>query len=191
MTPDDRFTRLTVLSGLVSAVVLVLNAGRRAGLLPNVAVLHGVAPLAEAAGLIALTGLYLRQRDTDRGIGLAGYVASTVGLSGLLGAEFVTNLIFPAVGAAETKTLLGGPTGVEFTIAAVVFLVGTVAFGTALYGRGELPRAATVAYVAGGVVISLRAFVPVSVLVAGLLAIAVGIGWLSVALGRRVAVGVG
>jgi len=187
----DRFTRLVVLSGLVSAVVLVLNAGRRAGFLPNSALLHGVAPLAEAAGLIALTGLYLRQRGADRGLGLAGYAASVVGLSGLLGAEFITNLIFPAVGAAETKALLGGPTGVEFTIAAVVFLIGTVVFGAALYRHGELPRAATAAYVAGGVVISLRAFVPVSVLVAGLLAVAAGIGWLSVALGRRVVVGVG
>jgi hypothetical protein len=187
---DDRFTRLAVLSGLVSAVVLALNAGRRAGLLPNTALLHGVAPLAETAGLIVLTGLYLHQRDTDRGLGLAGYAAGFVGLSGLLGAEFVTNLIFPAVGAAETKTLLAGPTGVEFTVAAVVFLAGTVAFGAALYRRGALPRAATVAYVAGGVVISLRAFEPTSVLVAGLLATAVGVGWLSVALGRRVAVGV-
>ena len=188
---DDRFTRFTALSGLVSAVVLVLNAGRRAGLLPNTDLLHGIAPLAEAAGLIALTGLYLRLRDTDRGLGLAGYAASALGLSGLLGAEFVINLVFPAVGTAETKTLLAGPTGAEFTIAAVLFLVGTVAFGTALYRHGELPRAATVAYAAGGVVISLRAFVPNSVLVAGLLATAAGIGWLSVALVRRVAVGVG
>lgn len=181
---EDRLVRLAALSGLVSAVVLALNAARRAGVVPDTAVLHGLAPLAEAAGLLALTGLYLHHRGADRGIGFAGYVGSFVGLCGLLGAEFVINLIFPAVGAAETKTLLAGPAGVEFTVAAVVFLAGTLAFGVALIRRGVLPRVATAAYVAGGVVISLRAFVPNGALVAGLLAAAVGIGWLSVALGR-------
>ncbi|HEX9338698.1 MAG TPA: hypothetical protein VF892_22565 [Pseudonocardiaceae bacterium] len=180
----DRLYRAAALSGLLSALVLVSNAGRRARLLPNAAPLHGIAPLAETFGLLALTGLYLRHRQSGGALGLAGYATSFVGLSGLLGAEFVINLIFPAIGTARANVLLHGLTGTVFLVAAVLFLVGTVGFGAALWRDHVLPRTATAAYMVGGVVISLRNVVPVGALVGGLLVAALGIGWLSVALAR-------
>ena len=175
----DRFTRVAAGSGLLAGLVLLLNAGRRAMLLPDTAGLHAVAPLAEALGLLALTGLYLRSGGRWA---LVGYVTSFVGLGGLLGAEFVTNLIFPAVGPGETQTLLHGLTGTEFTVASVLYLLGTVLFGLTLWASRLLPRVAVVAYVLGSAVIALRVFVPNAVLVLGLVALAVGIGWLSVVL---------
>lgn len=179
---DERLTRVVSASGLLTAVVLLLNAGRRATLLPDTAGLHAVAPLAEAFGLLTLTGLYLHHTRSGTRFVLLGYLLSFLGLGGLLGAEFVTNLVFPAVGATETQALLHGLAGTEFTIASIVYLIGSALFGVALWSDRQLPRVATVAYVLGSAVVALRGVLPNVTLVPGLVLAAFGIGWLSVAL---------
>jgi hypothetical protein len=183
---DDRFTRVAAAAGLLTGLVLLLNAGRRATLLPDAAGLHAAAPLAEALGMLVLTGLYAHHARSGGRLALVGYVTSFVGLGGLLGAEFVINLVFPEVGAARTQALLHGPAGHEFTVAAMIYLLGSVLFGVTLWMGKLLPRTATVLYVAGSIVIALRGVLPNVTLVPGLLATAVGIGWLSVALAQRV-----
>jgi hypothetical protein len=183
--PVPKLFRLAAYCGLASALLLALNALRRAGVVPTDTFTHAIAPLAESFGLLVLTGLYLLHRERSGRVGLAGYSLSFVGLSGLLGAEFVINLIFPALTKTQTDALLHGPTGRVFAVASVVFLLGAAIFGYTMWRLALLPRAATAAYTLGSVLIALRNSLPSAVFITGLLLAAAGIAALSLALGGR------
>jgi hypothetical protein len=78
------------------------------------------------------------------------------------------------------EALLNGSLGIALTSASILFLLGTLAFVTALLRTRELPTAPLVLYAVGAVPISLRAFVPEAVLDLGLVILAVGIAWLAI-----------
>ena len=183
--PVPRLYRFAAYCGLASALLLALNAARRTGLVPSDAFTHAIAPLAESFGLLALTGLYLLHRERSGRVGLAAYTLNFVGLSGLLGAEFIVNLIFPVLTTAQTDAFLHGPTGKVLAVAAVVFLLGALMFGYTMWRLALLPRPAVAAYAVGSVLIAVRNVLPGAVLIIGLLFAAVGIGALSLALGSH------
>jgi len=94
MTPS-RLYRLAGLAGLACALLLVINAARRGGLLPDGAFLNAIAPLGALTGLLALTGVYLWQRVPSGVFGLVGFALNFAGLAGamdLLGWEFHLDL---------------------------------------------------------------------------------------------------
>ena len=62
----------------------------------------------------------------------------------------------------------------------VLFLLGTLAFVSAMLRTREVPAAPLTLYALGAVPVSLRAFVPEAVLDLGLVVLAVGIGWLAI-----------
>ena len=177
--------RLASVAGVVAAVILLLNAGRRGGVIPELDLTHALAPVAEIASLFLVLGLYLSQRQRIGIAGFVGYVLNAVGLAGLVGVEFVLNLIFPALSAAQIDTIRHGVTGTMFTLTSLVFLVGVLVFGSTLWLPNDLPRAAILLYAVGSIPIGLRGVLPVATLVPGLILVAIGISWLSVHLWRH------
>jgi hypothetical protein len=181
-TSPTTLYRLSAVAGFLCALILLVNAGRRGGLIANSDLTHVIAPLAEIFGLAAISGLYFRQRGRGGGLGLVGYGINFVGMAGLVGAEFILNLIFPALPAAQVTALLAGPTGAVLKASSVLFLIGAILFGAALWRVAVLPRPAVLLYALGSVPIGLRGVLPAITLPLGLAAVSAALVWLSVEL---------
>ncbi len=174
--------RLSAVAGFLCALILLVNAGRRGGVIAGSDLTHVIAPLGEIFGLVAISGLYFRQQGRTGRLGLIGYGLNFVGMAGLVGAEFILNLIFPTLPAAQVGTLLAGPTGAVFKATSVLFLVGAILFGAAMWRIAVLPRPAVLLYALGCVPIGLRGVLPAFTLPIGLAGVAAALVWLSVEL---------
>jgi hypothetical protein len=181
---DRILYRLAALTGLAGGVLTLVAVARRAGLLPENAFTHALAPPASALLLLTLTALYLRQRREAGRLGLAGFVLNHLGLSGLFAIEFLTHAVLQYQDTAAREAVLTGPGRPYFLVVALTFLIGVVLFGVASWRAGVLPRAALALYVPGLCAASLRAAVPEVVYLSGLVAGAAGVLWLSAALLR-------
>ncbi|HEY1178957.1 MAG TPA: hypothetical protein VGF17_22615 [Phytomonospora sp.] len=73
--------RLTAYAGHACAILLLFNVVRRAGVLPDNALTHAVAPFAVLTGLFAITGLYRLIRPAAGALGLVGYVLNAAGVA--------------------------------------------------------------------------------------------------------------
>ena len=181
--PPHTLYRLAGWAGAVSATILVLNAARRGHLIPdNLPVTHVLAPLAEAFGLLLLTGLFLAAQRRIGTLGTLGYALNFLGLAGLLGVEYILNLVFPELTKAQIATLANGLTGTMFTATSIVFLAGAIIFGAALWRSQQTPRAAVAAYVLGATLVALRGVLPAATFPPGVLVMAVGIAWMGITL---------
>src|SRR4051812_10824903 len=120
MTTDTLY-RAAGAAGVLSALVLLINAARRVHLVPANAFTHGIAPLTLVLGLFALTGIYLWQRREAGTLGLVGYALNPTGVAGVLGIEFVVNLVFPYLDKAAIDALLDGATGTAFVVVSMLF----------------------------------------------------------------------
>ena len=171
--------RIAAVAGVGSALVLLVNAAKRAEVIPTSAVTQLVAPLAQIMALALVTGLYFAfgRRST---FGLVAYLLNVFALSSLVGVEFVINLVFSELPADTIEALRAGSLGIALTVASVTFLLGTLAFVTAMLRTHELPTVPLILYAVGAVPVSLRAFVPEVALDLGLVVLAAGIAWLAV-----------
>jgi len=187
MTSSSLF-RLTAVAGVASAVGLVFNFLRRAGVVPDLASTQALAPLSATFGLVAVTGLFLWHRREGRigAAGTAGYAANLFGLTGVLGIEYIANVIFPRLDDAVVDQLVAGPPGTVFLVISVVFLLGVLAFTGVLLTGGLVPRAAAALYGAGFAAIALRTLLPEVVVGVGGFAAAAGLAMMSLTLYRRV-----
>jgi hypothetical protein len=176
--------RLAGLSGVLRGLILVFNAARRDGLLPDNVVTHGVAPLSSILGLFALTGLYLWQRRESGSLELVGYSLNSVGLAGIVGTESMLNYVFSSPDGSTIAVLLTGPTRAMFFVISMLFLAGVLLFGTASWRARQLPTTVLLLYVVGCVPIALRGLVPEITVPTGQTLAAIGIIWLSLALYR-------
>ena len=172
--------RIAAAAGLGSALVLLVNAAKRAEVIPTSALTQLVAPLAQIMALAFVTALYLAFGRRSGTFGLVAYLLNAFALASLVGVEFVINLVFNELPAGTIETLRAGSLGIALTVASIAFLLGTLAFVTAMLRTHELPTVPLVLYAAGAVPVSLRAFVPEAVLDLGLVVLAVGIGWLAI-----------
>src|SRR2546421_6088544 len=159
MTPQ-RLYRLAGLSGLACALILVVNVGRRGGLLPDTAVLNAIAPLGSLAGLFAITGLYLWQRAAAGLPGLVGYALNVAGLAGAFAIEYVLHFVFHYLPADQVTALVDGGTGTAFRVTAIVLICGVLTFGAASWRARRYPAGAVGLYVLGTVPGALRSGVP-------------------------------
>ena len=178
LTPS--LQRLAGIAGLLSAVVLVINAAKRAHLVPASAVTQLLAPLAEVFALALVTALFLVCEPRLGRAGRVAFAVNYVALGALVGVEFVINLVFAELEPAQIAALRAGPLGVALTVTSVLFLLGTVGFAVALLRTALPPRGALVLYAVGAVPVALRAFVPELVLDVSLIVLAAGVAWLSV-----------
>jgi len=177
--------RIGAAAGCGSAVILLVNAAKRAEVIPTSAFTQLVAPLAQILALALVTALYFAFGRRAGTFGLVAYLLNAFALAALVGVEFVINLVFADLPDDTVEALRAGTLGVALTIASIAFLLGTLAFVTAMLRSREVPTAPLVLYAVGAVPISLRAFVPEAALVLGILTMAIGVGWLSMWLFNR------
>ena len=172
--------RVAAAAGCGSAVVLLINAAKRAEVIPTSAFTQLIAPLAQILALALVTALYLAFGRRTGTFGLVAFLLNAFALSALVGVEFVINLVFNDLPDNTVAALRNGSLGIALTSASILFLLGTLAFVTAMLRTRELPTAPLVLYAVGAVPVSLRAFVPEAVLDLGLVVLAVGIAWLAI-----------
>jgi hypothetical protein len=181
--PVPTLHRLAAIAGMLCAFAICFNAARRGGLLPSTDLARAAAPLAQLFGLWLLTGLYTSTRARTGVPGIAGYALNSLGLAGLVGCEYVVNLVLPYVPPETVADLLDGLAGAVFTGTQAVFLLGALLFAAAL-ARGGHPPVAVALYAIGAVAIGLRGVLPDITLNPGLVLTATGIAWLAAGLFR-------
>ncbi|HEY5787963.1 MAG TPA: hypothetical protein VIT65_24645 [Microlunatus sp.] len=172
--------RICAAAGCGSAVVLLINAAKRAEIIPTSAFTQLVAPVAEILALALITALYLAFGRRTGIFGLVAFLLNAFALSALVGVEFVINLVFKDLPADTGAALRTGSLGIALTAVSILFLVGSLTFVAAMLSTREIPTTPLVLYAVGAVPISLRAFVPETVLDLGLAALAIGTGWLAI-----------
>ena len=171
--------RGAAVAGGASAVVLLINAAKRAEVIPTSAFTQLVAPLAQILALVLITGLYLAFGRRAGRFGLAAYLLNAFALVALVGVEFVINLVFAELPTDTIDALRAGPLGVALTVASVAVPARHPRLRRRHDPHPRGPHRPLALYAIGAVPVSFRAFVPEAVLDLGLLALAVGAGWLA------------
>ncbi len=182
------FYRVAGIAGGDGAVILLVNAAKRAGVVPTSALTQLVAPLAEVLALALVAGLYLASGRRSGTFGLVAYLLNSAALAGLVGVEIVINLVFSELPRGTVGSLRAGPLGLALAVVSVAFLLGTLAFVASLLLSREVPVVPLVLYAVGAVPVALRASVPEIALDLGLVTMAVGIAALSAWMYSRSAV---
>ena len=177
--------RIAAVAGCGSAAVLLINAAKRAEIIPTTALTQLIAPVAQILALAFVTALYLAFGRRTGTFGLVAYLLNAFALAALVGVEFVVNLVFRELPADTVAALRAGSLGIALTAASILFLLGTLAFVTTMLRTREVPVAPLVLYAVGAVPIALRAFVPEVALDLGLAVLALGTAWLAVWLFAR------
>ena len=171
--------RIFAYSGLLSGAILVVNAAKRAGIIPTSPFTQLAAPVAQLAAIGLVIGIYLLISRTTGALAASGALLTVTSLAGLVGVEFVLNLVFPYVDPGVIMALRTGPLGIALTAVSVLFLLGTVVFMVALWRASGIPKGAVLLYTASAIPIALRTIFPETVLQLGLIGLAVAIIWLA------------
>lgn len=171
--------RATVVIAVVGLAVLVVNALRITGVLPDLAALRTLAPLGALSGALVL-GLLTQAaaRRTGSGWATATGLVATVGVMGLAAIEFITNYVFPSLEEAAIAGVLDGRTMTMFVVTSMTFLVAAVAFAIVLGVTKAFPVVPVVVFALGSALLALRSFLPVPVVAVGLVALGAGVLWL-------------
>jgi hypothetical protein len=177
--------RIAAIAGGGSAVILLINAAKRAEVIPTSAFTQLVAPLAQVLALAFVTALYFAFGRRAGIFGLVAFLLNVFALAALVGVEFVINLVFADLPDHTIEALRDGTLGAALTVASISFLLGTLAYVAAMIRSRQVPTAPLVLYAVGAVPVAFRALVPEAALDLGLVTMAVGIGWLAVWLLHR------
>lgn len=168
-----------VSAGFVSAIVLLVNAAKRAEILALSPATQLAAPLAQLMALGLVVGIFVATPAIRGRLGSIGVLLYGASLVGLVGVEFIINLVFPYVTPELIGDLRAGPLGTALTVVSIAFLVGTVVFYAALWRVAQSPKLAIIISVVSSVPIALRTAFPEVVLQLGLVGLAVGVTLLS------------
>jgi hypothetical protein len=171
--------RLAAVAGLAAAVVLFVNAAKRAELIPISSATQLVAPLAQALAIILVVGLAavaMRRSSRFASVALA---LNVLGLAAATGVEWVINLVFVELDPAQIAALRTGPLGTAFVATSITFLLGSILYCVALLRDGTAPRIPVLAYAIATVPIGLRTFVPELVLDVALGLLGASVMWLA------------
>src|SRR5215212_11605140 len=104
--------RIGAVAGVGSAGILLINAAKRAEVIPTSAFTQLVAPLAQILALALVTALYFAFGRRTGTFGLVAYLLNAFALSALVGVEFVINLVFAELPADTGATLRAGSLGI-------------------------------------------------------------------------------
>jgi hypothetical protein len=167
--------RIFAMAGFLSAAILLVNAAKRAGIIPTSPFTQLAAPIAQIAAIGLVIGIYVLVSRRAGALGATGAVISVVALAGLVGVEFVLNLVFPYIDPGVITALRAGPLGIALTVVSMLFLLGTVVLMLALWRSSNVPRGVVVLYTASVIPIAFRTVFPETVLQLGLLGLAVAI----------------
>ncbi|MEY9776347.1 hypothetical protein [Arthrobacter sp. MW3 TE3886] len=166
-------------AGYLAGAILVVNAAKRAGIIPTSPFTQLAAPVAQLAAIGLVIGIYLLVSRKTGALAASGALLTVTSLAGLVGVEFVLNLVFPYVDPAVIMTLHSGPLGTALTAVSVLFLLGTVVFMVALWRTSGVPKGAILLYTGSAIPIALRTIFPETVLQLGLIGLAVAVTWLA------------
>jgi hypothetical protein len=178
--------RIFAWAGILSAAILLVNAAKRAGVIHTSPFTQLAAPVAQLAAIGLVIGIYVLVSRQARALGAAGAAVSVVALAGLVGVEFVLNLVFPYVDSGVVAALRAGPLGIALTVVSMLFLLGTAVLMLALWRSSSVPRGVVVLYTASVIPIAFRTVFPETVLQLGLVGLAVAIVGLAVWMLRNV-----
>src|SRR4051812_35283453 len=89
--------KVSAFAGFLSAAILVVNAIKRAGVIPTSPFTQLAAPVAQMAAIGWVIGIYLVTSRKTGALGASGAALTVISLAGLVGVEFVLNLVFPYV----------------------------------------------------------------------------------------------
>ena len=168
-----------LIAGFVSAIVLLVNAAKRAEILALSPVTQLVAPLAQLMAMGLVVGIFVATPAIRGRLGSMGVVLYSASLVGLVGVEFIINLVFPYVTPEIIGELRAGPLGTALTVVSIAFLTGTLVFYAALWRVTQSPKLAIIISVVSSVPIALRTAFPEAVLQLGLVGLAVGVTMLT------------
>ncbi|SFT99103.1 hypothetical protein [Arthrobacter sp. ov118] len=169
--------KVSAFAGFLSGAILVVNAAKRAGVIPTSPFTQLAAPVAQMAAIGLVIGIYLVTSRKTGALGASGAALTVISLAGLVGVEFVLNLVFPYVDPGVIMALRAGPLGIALTAVSVLFLLGTVVFMVALWRDSSVPKGAVLLYTASAIPIALRTVFPETVLQLGLVGLAAAIIW--------------
>ena len=168
-----------VIAGFAAAIVLLVNAAKRAEILSLSPVTQLVAPVAQLMAVGLVVGIFVATPAIRGRLGSVGVVLYSASLVGLVGVEFIINLVFPYVTPEIIGELRSGPLGTALTVVSVAFLTGTFVFYAALWRVAQSPKLAIIITVVSSVPIALRTAFPEVVLQLGLVGLAVGVTMLT------------
>lgn len=168
-----------IIATFASAIVLVVNALKRAGFIPLSPATQLVAPLAQLMAIGLVVGIFAATPAMRGRLGSTGAVLYSASLVLLVGVEFVINLVFPYVTPETIGYLRAGPLGIAFTVASISFLLGTLVFFASLWRVAGSPKFAILLSVVSSVPIALRTAFPEAVLQIGLVGLAGGVTMLA------------
>lgn len=171
--------RLAAAAGMGSALVLLVNAAKRSGIIATTDLTQLLAPLAEIMALGLVGGLFLAVGRRAGLFGVFAFLSHFIALASLEGVEVVINLVFSKLPVETVAELRGGPLGLLLTISSLLFLLSSLAFAVSLLVERSVPRVPLALYIIGVVPIAFRAFVPELALDLGLVSLAAGIMWLA------------
>ncbi len=115
-----------IIAIVASAVVLAVNAVKRAGMLLG-PVTQFAAPLAQLLAIGLVVGVFATPAVRDR-LGSIGAALCAASLVPLVGAEAVINLVLPSIPPGTISQPRSGLLGIAFTVSSISFLLGTLAF---------------------------------------------------------------
>jgi hypothetical protein len=119
-----------------------------------------VGTLVPEVGLIALTGLYLKSREALGRFGAWAFFLNFLGMAYIGCLDFARHYIFELIDPSVVTNLLAGPVRYVFLSAAMLFLVGTVFFGIAMFRKAPYSRVGVVLYTVGFGAFGLNAWLP-------------------------------
>jgi hypothetical protein len=180
------FIKISAIAGFVSAAILLVNAAKRAGIIPTSPFTQLAAPVAQLAAIGLVIGIYVLVSRRAGALGAAGAGISVTALAGLVGVEFVLNLVFPYVDPGVIAALRAGPLGIALTAVSMLFLLGTVVLMLALWRSSSVPKVVVLLYTTSVIPIAFRTAFPETVLQLGLVGLAVAITWLAIWMLRAV-----
>ncbi|MCU1568196.1 MAG: hypothetical protein JWQ56_3133 [Pseudarthrobacter sp.] len=178
--------KIFAIAGFISAAILLVNAAKRAGFIPTSPFTQLAAPIAQLAAIGLVIGIYMLVSRRAGALGAAGAGTSVMALAGLVGVEFVLNLVFPYVEPGVIAALRAGPLGLALTAVSMLFLIGTVVLMLALWRSSSVPRVVVILYTASVIPIAFRTVFPETVLQLGLVGLAVAITGLAIWMLRNV-----
>ena len=178
-TPTRSLSPVFITASFVAAIVLVVNALKRADIIMLSPATQLVAPLAQLMAIGLVVGIYHASPAMHGRFGSIGAVLYAASLVLLVGAEFVINLVFPYLPPNLIGELRAGPLGIAFTVASLSFLLGTLVFFSAFWRVPGSPKSAILVSVLSSAPIALRTALSEIVLQIGLIGLAAGVTMLA------------